>query len=154
MTCIAWDGETLSADKQITWGNKIVFHNKIVKHNEYVLACTGEMPTTNKTIRWFKEGAIVSKFPKGSDDAIQTNIMVVVDPVNGLRVYQGDGEPVYTPGWQPWAVGSGEEYAITAMECGKTSKQAVAMAIKHTASCGGGITTTRIKRDIPKKVKK
>lgn len=45
----------------------------------------------------------------------------------------------------PVATGSGEEYALTAMDCGLSAKEAVKMAMKRDTGTGGRIRTFKIK---------
>lgn len=42
------------------------------------------------------------------------------------------------------AIGSGAAHAITAMDCGKSARQAVQMAIKRDINSGGRIVTARL----------
>lgn len=51
--------------------------------------------------------------------------------------------PVEMPA--PWACGSGEEHAITAMDMGATAKEAVKWAMKRDTGTGGRIRTYKLK---------
>ena len=45
---------------------------------------------------------------------------------------------------EPWACGSGEDYAITAMDMGATAKEAIKWAMKRDTGTGGRIRTFKI----------
>lgn len=140
MTTIAWDGETLAADSQVTDDNFVWQHadKKIFKIRDFYLATAGDADQCMKFLDWFKNRDI-SKFPDGMDDV---TVLVVGPKVCDLY---GNGA-IPTPIKPPFAIGSGSACAMGAMLAGAKARRAVQIASKLCKYTGGPVRTVKIKR--------
>ncbi|WP_210772140.1 hypothetical protein [Rhodanobacter lindaniclasticus] len=60
-------------------------------------------------------------------------------------MFYGDSFPVDMSPAQPLAIGSGWQFAIAAMDFGKTAKQAIEYAMTRDNGTGGGVDFVRIR---------
>lgn len=58
-----------------------------------------------------------------------------------------DGQVKAEPIDPPYAIGSGEQFAISAMDFGLTAKEAIKYAVKRDASSGGKIKVVKWRKD-------
>ncbi len=66
--------------------------------------------------------------------------------IDGGRVlFYGDSSPVEMNPTQPLAIGSGWQFAIAAMDFGKSAKQAIEYAMTRDNGTGGGVDCVRIR---------
>lgn len=61
-------------------------------------------------------------------------------------MYYGDTSPVEMPRDKPLAIGSGWQFALAAMDFGKTAKQAIEYAATRDNGTGGGVDYVRIRK--------
>ncbi len=138
MTCIAWDGKTLAADKRGVANGLARTVTKIFRHNDALLAIAGDFCDGMWMVEWYRNGARPEDFPstlQGDDKrAVQ---MVVVTP-SRLVMYDRSAFPMPFED-RFYATGSGRDYAIAAMHLGKTAREAVEIASLFDPSCGNGI---------------
>jgi ATP-dependent HslUV protease subunit HslV len=94
----------------------------------------GRATSINELIVWAESGMDFENYP---DDAKDLSA-ILIDPKG--KVYLMDEE------YKPFSIknkfhadGSGGDLAIGAMEAGATAEQAVKIAIKHDAGCGGKV---------------
>ena len=137
MTTIAWDGRTMSADRQSTYGTtptktRKVFKAKHPDGREVIYACSGLTHECQEFTRW-ANGEI--------NQPVFTDISVIcVD--RKLRVWQGNSAMQWARvKVKQWAAGSGADYALGAMAAGKTSAEAVRIASKLDVNTGFGVDT-------------
>jgi ATP-dependent protease HslVU (ClpYQ) peptidase subunit len=142
MTCIAWDGRTLAADKQSTncgFGSKVT---KIFRVPGGLVAFTGNEGHAMALLAWFRAGRDPEKWPqKGGDDSASA---IFATP-EGLLVYSGDDGPhcaARENAFSAW--GAGRDYALAAMHLGKTAREAVEVACALDNTCGQGIDTLEL----------
>lgn len=64
MTTIAWDGETLAADKQMTVGSLTMVSQKIIKHGSQLIGKARAAELTEYMSQWYLRGRDVDKFPE------------------------------------------------------------------------------------------
>ena len=138
MTVIAWDGKTLAADKQATQcglGRKVT---KIFRLRDGICGLAGNAARCARLLEWLRGERDPAAFPdtcKGEDAPCAIAIIG-----GSLRFWDGDAAPVMLEG-DVFATGSGRDYAIAAMHCGKTAEEAVAIASLYDVDCGMGIDT-------------
>lgn len=87
--------------------------------------------------RWFEEGADREKWPKCQDKDDTWCRLIVV---NGLGAFFYERLPVeirVEDSFMAW--GSGRDFALGAMACGKSACEAVEVACKFDTGCGNGI---------------
>lgn len=143
MTTIAWDGKTLAADKMGTNSGYGFTVTKIFRHKGELLFFSGDMDAGLVMMEWYKAGANASEWPALQSDK---------DAWSGFHVIRHDGglwkyERGHVPFWiedKMYACGSGRDYALGAMACGKTAEQAVEIACRFDVCSGNGIDTLRL----------
>lgn len=138
MSVIAWDGKCLAADKRATLGTLIRTTTKIF-HLVYALAAyAGDADAGEEVFAWFKDGADPSKFPASQRDKDTWAGLLIVWPDGGLWKYERTPYPLKFPP-QQFAIGSGRDFALDAMHCGKTAAEAVEVACVFDSGCGNGM---------------
>ena|SRR3990167_897099 len=139
MTCIAWDGKTLAADKRVTNSGLGSTITKVFEVNGKIVAFSGDGDAAMEMLAWFSAGAKPEKFPARNRSEKDWALLVVVDK-EGLRYYERTPYPIHNE--DPfWACGAGRDYALAAMYLGKTAREAVEVACHFDISCGNGIDT-------------
>jgi ATP-dependent protease HslVU (ClpYQ) peptidase subunit len=137
MTTIAYDGKTLAADTLVTSGDhKFGTATKIHKLDDgRVIAASGTSDFIHAVVTWLN-GGDKPEMKEG-------------DRFLGIVVYpSGEAKELSEqlrlfPACIPWATGSGEAYALTAMKCGKNAREAVEIAIQIDIYSGGQVDTYR-----------
>jgi ATP-dependent protease HslVU (ClpYQ) peptidase subunit len=142
MTIVCWDGETLASDSRICSGTTIVDdrHKKIFKiSGEYegdsllAIGLSGVVSQWGYVIQQLKSGE-----PFDQDHEVSA---IVIGKLYSYNVEAGQrflGQ--YSKKIQ-LVVGSGQDFALSAMRLGLNAEQAVKHTIKHDASCGGRLQT-------------
>jgi len=142
MTTIAWDGKTLAADKRSTSAGLARTVTKIFRHEGKLLGISGSFDYGMQVVEWFKAGAEPEKFPACQLDKDDWSTLVVID-ASGVGVYERG--PFLLRNEDPsWATGSGRDYAMAAMHCGKSAAEAVAVAAAFDVGTGNGIDTLEL----------
>lgn len=145
MTVIAWDGETLAADKRACLGGLIRTTTKIFYVNGCLVGYAGDADAGEEMLQWFRDGAIPADFPPAQRDDDRWAGLLVVHPGKNLCKYERTPYPVKFPP-QQFAIGSGRDFALAAMHCGKTAEEAVKVACVFDAGCGNGVDVLRLGR--------
>jgi hypothetical protein len=121
MTTIAFDGKILAVDSQITDGSFVFgFSNKIfyLKDGSIVALC-GSLSLYDEVIEWLNGGEKPIIYDGDSLNGIMIKDGIAFEISSKLRVFKT---------CIPWAGGSGQNIALTAMKCGKNAKEAVELA--------------------------
>lgn len=140
MTIIAWDGETLAADKQSTFANMRVTATKINRMpNGSLFAASGETSMCKALRYWYENGADLDKWP----DKDKACSVLVIEKGPRILYYDAGPHPVEIEE-RFCAMGSGRDYAIAAMYLGHSAREAVALASHFDASCGRGIDELKL----------
>lgn len=143
MTCIAWDGFTLAADKRMCFGTMVSVTTKIWRCGDKLIGGAGEYGSVQAMRAWIEAGAAEDKFPEiqRSDDWAH---IIVVDG-SGAYVYEKTPHPVRYD--QPRiTIGSGREFAMAALYLGKNAREAVEVACALDRGCGNGIDTLTLEQ--------
>ena len=140
MTTIANDGTTISADGRITSGDQIRTdkNEKIFKIGKVVVACAGTIIDSDALIDIAFNGADIP------ERSLEANIMTIEDGVTFIHSCV-NGQYTCWETETPVSMGSGEMYALSAMDLGKTSKEAVKYAMTRDIYSGGKIKTIKYK---------
>ena len=146
MTVIAWDGKTLAADKRATYGNGARTVTKIRKirapgSDAWVLAAiAGDGAIGEEVLAWLVSGADPAKYPALQRDKDRgASVMLVYGP-GVVHEYTASPHPlIYEDALV--AIGCGRDFAIAAMHCGKTAREAVEIACLYDTGCGNGVDT-------------
>jgi ATP-dependent protease HslVU (ClpYQ) peptidase subunit len=150
MTVIAWDGRTLAADRLIVAGGNMKAYIRklhcVNHHNGGVCAAAmaGSTSLCNDLLAWFKNGEVPEMFPQQCRDGDDLPSMIVTIP--GQRCvahYQGSPHPTIIEN-QFYAIGSGRDFAMAGMHCGKSALEAVKIACIYDAYCGGRVDTADV----------
>lgn len=138
MTVIAWDGKTLSADKQATACDMRITVTKIKKlKNGAVAAWTGTHEQGIALAKWYEDGADSDKYPEfqKTDD---WTCLVIAENTTDVRVYHKlPIEQKVEDKFMSW--GCGRDFAMAAMEMGASAEMAVLIAGKFNIECGNGV---------------
>jgi ATP-dependent protease HslVU (ClpYQ) peptidase subunit len=140
MTVIAYDGKTISADKRATSGGLIRTVTKLHKLSDgSIFAHCGDSARGLEMLEWLKAGSDIEKFPADQRHDDKWGSCIWLKP-DGLFVYEMTPHPLKFED-KCLAFGSGREFALAAMHCGKTSAEAVEIASLFDNGCGNGIDT-------------
>lgn len=150
MTCIAWDGNSIAADKQATEGGLRHVTTKIKriekgKFKGYLMAGAGCTSQANHMMAWFELGAEPESFPKYQDTEDLSAQLLVIAP--SKEILRFDFNPIPCVFYdEVYAMGSGRDVAMGAMAMGADAKQAVEIASEICSGCGMGIDVIQLKK--------
>lgn len=142
MTTIAWDGKTLAADKQATFSDRAHSVTKIHRGKGRLYGFSGTCELKNAWINWHQRGADPDKCPKIPDGLSVTLIVITQDGAITLYCDSGNGS-TFDKG-QPFAIGSGQDYAMAAMVSGANARQAVLLASELDLFSGLGVDSLEL----------
>ena len=144
-TTCAFDGHMLAADSQRTRGNgkqmNAIKIHAFPNHHTYC-ACAGDCSKIERFLRWYKSDLLTPEEIKG-----EYEVMMVFED-GECRDYVGTNQE-YTTVSAPFAIGSGEDFALAAMACGKTAAEAIAIAEQLDTYTGGQIHTVVLPTNKP-----
>lgn len=136
MTCIAWDGRTLAADKQATAGCMRQAATKIYRVDDALVALSGDSGIARAILAWYRGVRDPREYPRQVDD----DGSLIVFTREGVDLYCSTGYGFPEPIENSFiAFGSGRDYAMAAMHLGSDARQAVEVACEFDAFCGMGI---------------
>ena len=138
MTCIAWDGKTLAADKRASYGGTITTLTKIHMIDGLLVGGSGESSFIGAMLEWVRGGRKPDNFPKSQSDKDDWQPLLVVERDGTTSLYERNQYPIRHE-QRCIAIGSGREYAMAAMHLGCSAKDAVEVAIALACGCGNGI---------------
>lgn len=143
MTVIAWDGKTLAADKRSTNAGLITTTTKLRRVREAILAWTGDHDSGEMMARWYETDlADPAKFPECQKDKDGWARLIVCTTVG---VFYYDRYPVAIKMEDPFmAWGSGRDFALAAMHCGRPAAEAVRIACLFENGCGNGVDAMQL----------
>lgn len=138
MTCIAYRDGIIAADTLVIIDDVVKQENevKVVKRKGHLFGISGQLPPLDEVVKWyFSKGRKTFKNHKFT--------CLVVHPNGSIHAcdYLGDEITLNTPFY---AIGSGREFAIGAMEVGATAIQAVEAAIKWCPTVGGKVIVRKL----------
>lgn len=142
MTVIAWDGKTLSADKQSDQCGTRRAVTKIHRASNSpfgpcLVAISGSIPEGMEKLDWFIGGARPQDF-RDKWRGHESDAFLHVFCESG--VYRFEGGPIgFRAEDSLYAGGSGADVAMGAMLAGADARTAVEIAIKARTDCGAGI---------------
>jgi hypothetical protein len=143
MTVIAWDGKTLAADKMSCSAGYGYTVTKVYRLRDgSIAAFCGDGDGATALLAWLEAARNPSEYPQAQKDN-DTSALVI----------SGDGS-VWSYGKTPYpqriecsmyAMGHGRDFAIAAMHCGKTAREAVELTCRLDVFCGNGIDTLELR---------
>lgn len=141
MTTIAYRNGLMAADSRAYGGDRcpVGFKRKIRRLDDGTLiGCSSNTPGQPEAVLdWYEKGADIESAPKFPENKFR---LLVVKPHGAA--YLGE-DSFFLAGplhGDFFAVGSGQEFAIGAMEAGADARRAVEIAIKCDPWSGGEIT--------------
>lgn len=139
MTTIAFDGVTLAADKQATIGNMKRTCTKVHEINGLQVAVSGQLTTGLALIEWVRNGRDPADFPEDVEDEENgVSAYLIVIENKQVIVYEASPIPIFFEDTY-FASGSGKDFALAAMESGKTAEEAILIASKYDIFTGMGV---------------
>lgn len=139
MTTIAANLYEMAADTRVTWDDDTTSSSvKIYTIGSAILGATGDVDEIAKFIEWYTNGS-VGKQPKRSKD-----FRVIRLNSEGLHIIDSNSYWLKLDD-KFFAVGSGGQFAIGAMEMGATPENAVRIAAKHDLFTNSSITVFKLK---------
>ena len=139
MTTIAWDGKTLAADTLCAGSFRMQNVVKIFKVKKDLVGFSGDMQEGYSFLEWYKAGCKPDEKP-----TITGSFSGIV--VRGSRCYWVESNLIPAEVHDGrYALGTGSDFAMAAMYCGKTAKEAVEIAIYFDVHSGGEVTTLTTK---------
>lgn len=137
MTTIAWDGRTLAADRQATVGNAVFMAKKLHRHDGWLLAYVGDADAGEEMLAWFRAGSKPESFPEKQREYDRFSPLLAIRP-GEILVFERTPHPVQYPP-QRFSMGSGRDFALAAMHCGRTAAEAVEIAALFDPGTGFGV---------------
>lgn len=139
MTCIAWDGKTLAADKMAIANGLTSTVTKIFRIGNLLVGTSGELDQGCEMVEWVRNGRKQSEFP-ASQRTDKWAPTVVIEADGRPSRYEQSPHPIRQE--QPcYAMGSGIEIARAVMHLGHSSMEAVVVACALRSDCGNGVDT-------------
>ena len=153
MTVIVWDGKTLAADKLCVVGTVKLTVTKIrtyyLEGSEFLVGVCGDFDLAQEFFNWFgsiREIGIIDRYLIDRYESFPSCLRDKDVPVSALvirgdhQVFKYERSPLPMEyGKGQFAIGSGKEFAIGAMQMGANSFQAVQIANRFDYGCGNGI---------------
>lgn len=144
MTCIAWDGRTLAADKRAVFVGLARTVTKIFRVRDALVGIAGNACEGMDMIAWIKAGARRKDFPASQQDE-KTWVSLLHISHNGVYLYERFPTPMRIE--DPFfAMGAGRDYALSAMYLGRSAREAVEIACVFDVGCGNGVDELRLNR--------
>lgn len=148
MTVIAWDGKTLAADKQATAGSLKRTVTKLRRlDSKRIAGVAGNMSAGVAMLKWLmskKKG----RFPLDVESDEYSCSVLVIER-GKILVYEGAPDPLEFED-ECFAIGSGRDFALAAMHCGKTAAEAVLVTQQFDCGCGNGVDTLTLLPEVRK----
>lgn len=138
MSVIVWDGKTLAADRQVTYGQVKLEGSKIKRLADgTLLGWTGDEDTGMAMVIWYEKGADVEKLPP-SQTKEDWSRLIVIYPNGRAFQYQQWGIATEIVS-RPFAFGAGQDFALGALAMGADARKAVEIANQYSIGCGFGV---------------
>ena len=137
MTVIAWDGKTLAADKRASSDGLILTVTKIRRVKGLLVGVAGNMSSGVAMMNWLAGRR--KTFPTCQSSQEDWAQVLVID---GTRILTFEQTPIPVEFEDRFfAIGSGRAYALAAMHCGRSAREAIEIACQYDNGCGNGVDT-------------
>lgn len=163
MTTVAIKDNIVACDSQVSVGYTIssLDGEKAAKINGCIVAGAGSYAQVVKFRQWFTEhsDALIAQqdnptvnIPLPQNLQEDEFLGVVLYPDGELMLYEGRTD-VAIPQNQPFAIGSGSDFAMAAMRAGKDAKGAVEIASELDVFSGGEVKVYELDHELPELTK-
>lgn len=139
MTCIAWDGHTLAADKRALRSGLPTTVTKVARVGDMLIGFAGDLAGAMEMVAWIAAGAKPEALPANQRTDSFVDVLCVM-PDGKVLLYERGPIP-YQAEQRFVATGSGRDFAMAAMHLGKTAAEAVEVACLFDMYSGNGIDT-------------
>lgn len=142
MTVIAWDGKTLAADKMACSAGYGYTVTKLHRMRDgAIVAFAGDGDGAMALLAWLNAAQNPAAYPEAQKD--NDTSALVVRPDGSVWSY---GKTPYPQRIEcaRYAMGHGRDFALAAMHCGKSAREAVEVACELDVFCGNGIDTMEL----------
>jgi 20S proteasome alpha/beta subunit len=140
MTCIAWDGKTLAADKRMSFSCEFATVTKLHRIDGCLVGWAGDAAIGRAMIAWARDGFNIDAFPSAQRDRSNNGSLMVIRPNGEINHYGVEPYPMIIED-KHYTIGSGSPFAMTAMYLGCDARRAVEVACALDIGCGNGIDT-------------
>lgn len=140
MTVIAWDGQTLAADKRASVGNVVRTCTKIFRHNGELFGYAGMAAFGEQLLTWYKNGADPKDYPPSQRDKDDYAELLVIKADGIIQKFERTPYPISYQD-KTFAIGSGRDFALAAMALGCNATAAVELTCTLDTGCGSGVDT-------------
>lgn len=142
MTTIAWDGKTLAADSLVTRGfTQVDMMNKIITgmNDGLIFALCGDRSDYERISLWIELKVESLKEARDTYPIKDEDSEILMITKAGVFHYEGDCKGHTSKINHKFAIGSGYQFALAAMDHGKTAVEAVEYAMTRDTSTGGKV---------------
>ena len=151
MTTVVFTAETIAWDTRMTRGSVIEQSpclDKVMVVKGRVFGFAGELGVKDAVVKWALRGA--KEKTKPHPDSTWALIELLKD--NTVRTYESNnaGSVILS---LPVCIGSGSDFAYTALSLGKSAVEAVETAMKFDVDTGGQVLSLNT-NEIPRRAKK
>lgn len=113
---------------------------KIHKIGDELIATSGNFGFGKELIEWYRRGADPKCYPECQKDKDDWVDLLVITKDRIIKKYERAPYPMIFEDIT-YAMGSGRDYAIAAMACGKDAREAVLRTCELSNECGCGVDT-------------
>lgn len=136
MTIVAWDGETLAADRRTCVGiYKAASVTKIFRVPGGLVGISGLLSVGLQIKDWILNEGKPEDYPDVGEDNEATVLWIRPKKI----LLMSDSPTPVALETPHFAIGSGSEYALAAMHLGCTAREAVDVACDLDVGCGNGV---------------
>lgn len=142
MTCIAWDGKTLAADKMscsVGYGYTVTKIHRLATGG--IVGFSGDGDGAMALLAWLNSLREVAAYPPGQKDNDTCALLI---EWNGSVWSYGKTAYPQRIECKHYAMGHGRDFALAAMHLGKSAREAVEVACALDVFCGNGIDTLEL----------
>lgn len=145
MTTIAWDGKTLATDSQWTIGSrKHMTAKKLDFANGCWVASAGHAGQCQRFLEWAREGFPTDAKPEDFEDFADAKDFTGVVLDQDGSIYEYGVELVAIPVHGAAAWGSGESFAVAAMDFGEDAVAAIEYVSSRDTNTGGEVQSVSL----------
>lgn len=137
MTVIAFDGRYVAADKMAVANCLPRSVTKLHVFAGKVLAFNGGYAHGLAMVAWFRGGCVGGLPP--CPDMKESAYLTVFEWGKSILQFEDMPVPCVFDADQTFAAGCGRDFAVAAMHCGKSAREAVEIASLYHTNCGLGV---------------
>lgn len=142
MTVIAWDGKTLAADKMAFSAGYGYTVTKVHRLRDGgIAAFSGDGDGAMALLAWLNAARNPSTYPEAQKD--NDTSALVIRPDGSVWSYGKTPYPQRIE-CERYAMWHGRDFALAAMHCGKSAREAVDLACQLDVYCGNGVDTLEL----------